>query len=381
MQIKSTQAETRFTAPQHLVKNLAYKLNPLKKKTKYLRGRIDTCAEANILQLSVYKLIFKDSDCKQLAPSTKVSIRTYNTDKINIVGSCSLFRVHPDTSKLKQVTIYDTSHEDSVVLSCKTSLRLNSIHPHSNLDQIPDCASLIYSNADQPMKRKSNKSVQDKYVNQCVNNKVPVQDETRKRENQATVKEYDKNCQVNMRTVKPAVCSEKQCQETPNVHMWPVKPAKESNHMQSVTRSSNRKAVESASDKNCHATTCYTKNNSVCSDKNCQDTKFVQPVKQEMNMQSKEPQSSFKKKHVPLCNDKNCQSTRCYRNRSPMRPMYCNDKNCQENKFVQMWPLKPEMKKSSYMQLPKPARKQVIHKNCQSTRCFRLKRVSSETSV
>ena len=39
-------------------------------------------------------------------------------------------------------------------------------------------------------------------------------------------------------------------------------------------------------------------------DKNCQDNKCVNiwPVKPEMDMQSKEPQSSFKKKQVPLCN-------------------------------------------------------------------------------
>ena len=100
MQVKSMQAETKFKAPQHLVTNLPYKLNPLKKKTKSLRGRIDTCAEANIIPLRVYTMIFKDPDCKQLAPSTKVAIRTYTTDKINIVGSCSLCC---STSRYQQV--------------------------------------------------------------------------------------------------------------------------------------------------------------------------------------------------------------------------------------------------------------------------------------
>ena len=36
MQIKSTQAGTKFTAPQHLVTNLTYKLKP-HRKTQYLR--------------------------------------------------------------------------------------------------------------------------------------------------------------------------------------------------------------------------------------------------------------------------------------------------------------------------------------------------------
>ena len=163
------------------------------------------------MPLSVYKLFFKHPDCKQPAPSTKAAIRTYTTDMINLVGSCSLFVVHPNTSNLKQVTFYVTSHEGSVVLSCKTSLKLNLIHPCSNLNQIPDCASLIYSNADHPMKSKKN--MLEKYVNQCVKEKVPVQDEISKWECQANVIEDDKNCQVNMKLVKKTMCSDKQCQE------------------------------------------------------------------------------------------------------------------------------------------------------------------------
>ena len=103
MQVISTQAETKSPAPQHLVTNLAYKLQPHHKRIQYLRTRIDTCAEANIIPLGVYKLIFKNPDYEQLAPSMKVAIRTYTTDKINIVGSCSSFAAHPDTSTLKQV--------------------------------------------------------------------------------------------------------------------------------------------------------------------------------------------------------------------------------------------------------------------------------------
>ena len=79
------------------------------------------------------------------------------------------------------------AHEGSVVLSCKSSLRLSLIHPRSNLDQISDCTSLICSNVDHLMKRKSKKSAQEKYVNQCVKDKVPVQDETSKWEYKANV--------------------------------------------------------------------------------------------------------------------------------------------------------------------------------------------------
>ena len=108
----------------------------------------------------------------------------------------------------------------------------------------------------------------------------------------------------------------------------------------------------------------------VCSDKNCQDTKFMQPVKPEMNRPSKEPQSSFKKKHVPLCSDKNCQSTRCYRKKSPMRPMYGNDKDCQETQDVHMQPKKPISQMRSVTTSNIPTRKQFNHKKCELTKCL-----------
>ena len=141
----------------------------------------------------------------------------------------------------------------------------------------------------------------------------------------------------------------KNCQESPNVHMWPLKPAKESTHMQSVTRSSNT-SVEPASDKNCQAIRCYKKNNLVCSDKTCQDYQCVnmQPVKPETSSIMWLPKPAVPNQYKRLCNDKNCQSTRCYKiseyikydkncqstrcfsfkKKCPVRPV-CNDKNCQ----------------------------------------------------
>ena len=158
--------------------------------------------------------------------------------------------------------------------------------------------------------------MQDEYVNQCVKEKVPIQDEISKWECQANVYKEDDNI----------------CQE--NVHMWPVEPVKESNHMQSVTRSSNTKSLESACDKNCQAIRCHDKicQSNVCSDKNCQDTRFMQP---EMNMWSKKLLSRSKKKHVPLCNDKNCQSTRCY-NKQDQVKFVCSEKNCPETQNINM---------------------------------------------
>ena len=150
--------------------------------------------------------------------------------------------------------------------------------------------------ADHQKKRKSKNSMQEKYVDQCVKEKVPVQDEISKQEYKANVyKEDDKNSQVNVNQV----CSDKKCQDTK--FMWPVEQVMKTSHMQSVTRSSNMKSTEqemlqSSNKQHIHGE-CPVK--SVCSDKNCQENKSnsMQPVKPQMDMQSKEPaiQSSFKK--------------------------------------------------------------------------------------
>ena len=94
VKLKSTQPET--PAPQHLITNLVYKLKP-HKKTQYLRARLDTCSNVNIMPVSTYHLIFKDADGMKLAPSSKLEIGTYTSDQIKVIGSCTLFEVHPDT--------------------------------------------------------------------------------------------------------------------------------------------------------------------------------------------------------------------------------------------------------------------------------------------
>ena len=84
VKLNSTQAET--PAPLHLITNLAYKLKS-HKKTQYLRARLDTCSDVNIMPVSVCQLIFKDADCMKLAPSSKLEIGTYTTDKIKVIES------------------------------------------------------------------------------------------------------------------------------------------------------------------------------------------------------------------------------------------------------------------------------------------------------
>ena len=287
VQLKSTQVETKIPAPQHLITNLAYKLKPCK-KTQYLRARLDTCADINIIPVSVYKLIFKDTDCMKLAPSSKLEIATYTTDKIKVIGSCTLLVVHPDTQCLQEVTFHVTSHEGSVVMLYMATLELSLIQPHNSLDSIPSSTSLITSKADYPRKNKFQKNMQVSkpsrnvcsskelspsvlntqgyQVNQCV--MYEDKDETSKQECQANgiIMEDEKNCQSTL-------CSDKNCWDTKCIHMQPVKPAKtKSSYMwlakpailQSNYKKKNQvKQVSVYDDKDSQST------NSVCGDKNC----------------------------------------------------------------------------------------------------------------
>ena len=119
----------------------------------YLRARLDTCADVNLMPASVYKLIFKDPQMKKLTPST-LQLGMYTTDSVKIVGSCKFHLVHPDTKKLLETTFYVAINDGSVLLLCKTTLQLGLIQPRVRLDYLPPRASLISSSADHPKKTK-----------------------------------------------------------------------------------------------------------------------------------------------------------------------------------------------------------------------------------
>ena len=127
MQIKSAQAKTRMQAPEHLVRNIEYKLKPHRRRTKFLRAKIDTCSNVNVMPVSVYKLIYQGPDYAKLVPNNKDGILTCTTDKIKIIGSCEWLVVHPDTKCFKEVTLQVESHEGSVIVSGATSIDLNLI--------------------------------------------------------------------------------------------------------------------------------------------------------------------------------------------------------------------------------------------------------------
>ena len=72
MKVKHKQAEDNCSDVQHLVTHLEYKLKPHRRRTKFLRARIDTCSNVNVMPVSVYGVMYKDPNCAKLAPSKKM---------------------------------------------------------------------------------------------------------------------------------------------------------------------------------------------------------------------------------------------------------------------------------------------------------------------
>ena len=141
-------------AKTNLITNLAYRLKPHHTRNLYLRARLDTCTDVNLMPASMYQLVFNDAKMQKLAPS-KLQVGTYTTDTEKIVGSCIIYLVHPDTKKCIAVTFYIAMNDGSMLLSCKTTLLLGLIQPRPRWDYLPPRARLITSSEDHPKKTKA----------------------------------------------------------------------------------------------------------------------------------------------------------------------------------------------------------------------------------
>ena len=91
-----------------------------------IRMRVDTCADINIMPLSVYQTIFNDPKREKLMP-TGIQVTTYNDSTLDLLGRCTLYLQHPKTHEKIAATFYVTQEEGSVLLSCSTSLKLEVI--------------------------------------------------------------------------------------------------------------------------------------------------------------------------------------------------------------------------------------------------------------
>ena len=106
------------------------------------------------MPVNIYKYLFKDPDCGQIAPSD-LKLGTYTNKKVRIIGSCDFYIIHPDTRCIKEIPFFVASIEGSTLISCTTSLALGLIKPHEKLDHpFPKGnKNIIYSIADK-IKRK-----------------------------------------------------------------------------------------------------------------------------------------------------------------------------------------------------------------------------------
>ena len=136
MKVQDKKAHTSAPVPKHLVTYLEFKVKPHKRKTKFLRARVDTCADVNLMPVSIYKKLFKDEDCTQIAPS-KLQLATYTKKRVKIIGSCNLYIMHPDTRHLEETRFYVAGNEGKILILCETSLALSLIKPHEKLDHLP----------------------------------------------------------------------------------------------------------------------------------------------------------------------------------------------------------------------------------------------------
>ena len=154
LKIQYTQAHSRMTQKLAcFITNLAYRLKQHENRKLYLRARLDTCTDINMMPESVYKLVYRDPKLEKLVPS-KLQLGTYTNDTVKIVGTCKLYLGHLETKKLLETTFYVANNDGSMLLSCKSTLALDLIQPRSRLDYLPPRESLITSMQDHPKKTK-----------------------------------------------------------------------------------------------------------------------------------------------------------------------------------------------------------------------------------
>ena len=127
---------TRISHPDvpklvYLMANLAYCLKEHHTRNQYLRARLDTCADVNLMPMAVYCLMFKDPQLKKLTPSN-MEIETYTSEIVKIIGTCHFYLVHPKNKHLLKVTFFIAKENGSVLLSCRTTMELGLIKPRAH---------------------------------------------------------------------------------------------------------------------------------------------------------------------------------------------------------------------------------------------------------
>ena len=67
IKVQCTQASLKkIPTTTHLITNLAYRLKPNHTRNQYLRARLDSCTDVNIMSASVYSLVSTDPELRKL---------------------------------------------------------------------------------------------------------------------------------------------------------------------------------------------------------------------------------------------------------------------------------------------------------------------------
>ena len=135
MKVQEKKPHTSVPVLKQLVTNLEFKVQLHKRKTKFLRARVDTCADVNLMPLSIYQKLFKDTDCTQIEPRN-LQLETYTNVRVKIIGSCYLYIMHLDTRCLEKVRFHVAGNKGSVLISCTTSPELGLIKPEEKSDHL-----------------------------------------------------------------------------------------------------------------------------------------------------------------------------------------------------------------------------------------------------
>ena len=114
----------------YLMANLAYHLQEYHTRNQYLRARLDTCTDVNLMPMAVYCLMFKDPQLKKLTPSN-MEIETYTAEVVKIIGTCHFYLVHPESKQLSKVMFFVAKENGSILLSCRTTMELGLIKPRA----------------------------------------------------------------------------------------------------------------------------------------------------------------------------------------------------------------------------------------------------------
>ena len=230
------------------------KLNHTREKPKFLRARVDTCADVNLMPVSIYKKLFKDEDCTQIVPSN-LQLTTYTNKKVKIIGSCNLYIIHPDTRCLEETRFNVAGNEGSILISCAASLALSLIKPREKLDHLPPKGNknIIYNSAD---KMKKYDESQFKVQQTKLKTNAEKIADVCSRDEQSVTSSIEKSHSTCTKNIK-----NKKCQAGRSVIMWSVKPKKgmqlNKPTMLIKHKKLKKQIVLQEDDKNCQSKKCY----------------------------------------------------------------------------------------------------------------------------